>query len=112
MARRAQARCAQHCRQDARLAAYRCALYRRRFRDRRCRRAGAHRAGCAHHLPARTQVPGLTGQGALMILLRSLITLVLLAAFITLWVWAWRGERREEFAAAARLPLDDGERDA
>ena len=47
-----------------------------------------------------------------MILLRSLITLVLLAAFITLWVWAWRGERREEFAAAARLPLDDGERDA
>lgn len=47
-----------------------------------------------------------------MILIRSLITLALLGAFITLWIWAWRGERREEFAAAARLPLDDDERDA
>lgn len=40
-------------------------------------------------------------------LVRGLLTAVLFAAFIALWFWAWRGERRQDFAAAAQLPLED-----
>jgi len=42
-----------------------------------------------------------------MTIFRSLITVSLFLSFICLWFWAWRGERREDFAAAARLPLED-----
>ncbi|HEY8538951.1 MAG TPA: cbb3-type cytochrome c oxidase subunit 3 [Steroidobacteraceae bacterium] len=42
-----------------------------------------------------------------MTIVRSLITVVLFVAFVALWVWAWRKERQEDFAAAARLPLED-----
>lgn len=42
-----------------------------------------------------------------MMIFRSLLTVTLFVAFLLLWFWAWRGERREEFAAAARLPLED-----
>jgi cytochrome c oxidase cbb3-type subunit IV len=41
-----------------------------------------------------------------MNLIRTLITIGLFAAFIGLWIWAWRAERRADFAAAARLPLE------
>jgi cbb3-type cytochrome oxidase subunit 3 len=42
-----------------------------------------------------------------MTIFRSLITVILFASFLLLWLWAWRHERREDFAAAARLPLED-----
>ncbi|HSX59465.1 MAG TPA: cbb3-type cytochrome c oxidase subunit 3 [Tahibacter sp.] len=34
-------------------------------------------------------------------------TAVLLAIFIAGWIWAWSGRRRDDFDAAARLPLED-----
>jgi cytochrome c oxidase cbb3-type subunit 4 len=40
-------------------------------------------------------------------LIRSLITVVLFVVFIGIVVWAWSKGRREDFEAAARLPLDD-----
>lgn len=40
---------------------------------------------------------------------RALLTLTLFTAFIALWIWAWRKERRADFEAAALLPLQDGE---
>jgi cbb3-type cytochrome oxidase subunit 3 len=42
-----------------------------------------------------------------MTIFRSLITVTLFISFIVLWFWAWRTERREDFAAAARLPFED-----
>jgi cbb3-type cytochrome oxidase subunit 3 len=42
-----------------------------------------------------------------MTIFRSLITVTLFISFIVLWFWTWRTERREDFAAAARLPLED-----
>jgi cytochrome c oxidase cbb3-type subunit 4 len=42
-----------------------------------------------------------------MTIIRSLITVTLFAAFIVMWIWAWRKERHEDFAAAARMPLED-----
>lgn len=42
-----------------------------------------------------------------MIVFRSLVTVILFAAFVSLWLWAWRTARRDDFAAAARLPLED-----
>jgi cbb3-type cytochrome oxidase subunit 3 len=42
-----------------------------------------------------------------MTFVRSLITVTLFAAFIVLWFWAWRSERREDFEAAARMPLEE-----
>jgi cytochrome c oxidase cbb3-type subunit 4 len=40
-------------------------------------------------------------------LVRGLLTAVLFAAFIALWFWAWSGKQQQDFAAAARLPLED-----
>lgn len=40
-------------------------------------------------------------------LVRALLTAILFAAFIALWFWAWSGERRQDFADAAQLPLED-----
>ena len=42
-----------------------------------------------------------------MTIFRSLVTVTLCVSFVMLWFWAWRSERREDFAAAARLPLED-----
>jgi cbb3-type cytochrome oxidase subunit 3 len=41
-------------------------------------------------------------------IIRSSITVVLFAAFIAMWLWAWRKENAGRYAAAARLPLEDG----
>jgi cbb3-type cytochrome oxidase subunit 3 len=42
-----------------------------------------------------------------MTIFRSLVTVTLFVSFVMLWFWAWRSERREDFAAAARSPLED-----
>lgn len=39
----------------------------------------------------------------------GIVTAILLALFLTGWVWAWRPARTAEFDAAARLPLMDNE---
>jgi cytochrome c oxidase cbb3-type subunit IV len=40
---------------------------------------------------------------------RGLVTGTLLVLFIALVVWAWSRSRREQFDAAARLPLEEPE---
>ncbi len=42
-------------------------------------------------------------------LFRSIMTVVLFAAFIGIVVWAWSSRRSEDFEAAARLALNDDE---
>jgi cytochrome c oxidase cbb3-type subunit 4 len=42
--------------------------------------------------------------------LSGIVTAILIVLFIGTWVWAWSSRRREQFDAAARLPLEeDGE---
>jgi cytochrome c oxidase cbb3-type subunit 4 len=38
---------------------------------------------------------------------RGVVTAILMALFIALIVWAYSRRRRDEFEAAARLPLED-----
>jgi cytochrome c oxidase cbb3-type subunit 4 len=40
-------------------------------------------------------------------LVRGLLTAILFVAFMALWYWAWSSGRRQDFAAAARLPLEE-----
>lgn len=40
-------------------------------------------------------------------LIRGALTVILCAAFIALWIWAWSKHRKAEFDAAAQLPLQD-----
>ena len=40
-------------------------------------------------------------------LVRGLLTAILFAAFMALWYWAWSSGRRQDFAAAALLPLEE-----
>lgn len=39
----------------------------------------------------------------------GIVTGILLVMFIAGWIWAWSPKRKQDFAAAARLPLDDQE---
>lgn len=39
--------------------------------------------------------------------LSSIMTVVMMAIFIGIVLWAWSGKRREDFDAAARVPLED-----
>lgn len=39
-------------------------------------------------------------------IIRSLLTVVMFAAFVALWFWAWSKDRKADFDAAARLPLE------
>jgi cytochrome c oxidase cbb3-type subunit 4 len=39
--------------------------------------------------------------------LSSVMTVVMMAIFIGIVLWAWSGRRREDFEAAARVPLED-----
>ncbi|MGD8340059.1 MAG: cbb3-type cytochrome c oxidase subunit 3 [Gammaproteobacteria bacterium] len=41
---------------------------------------------------------------------RGLLTLILMILFIALVFWAYSRGRKEDFEAAARLPLDDDDR--
>ena len=43
-------------------------------------------------------------------LFRGLLTAVLFLAFIGLWIWAWSKQRKDDFDAAARLPLEADDR--
>jgi cytochrome c oxidase cbb3-type subunit 4 len=36
----------------------------------------------------------------------GLITLLLMALFAGIWIWAWSAKRRKDFERAARMPLD------
>jgi len=45
-------------------------------------------------------------------LFHSIWTVALLIAFIGIVVWAWSGKRKSGFDEAARLPLDDDQREA
>jgi len=40
-------------------------------------------------------------------LMTTVVTVVWFVAFVALCLWAWSGRRRKDYAAAARLPLDD-----
>ena len=40
---------------------------------------------------------------------RSVVTVALLVLFVALCAWAWSDRRRDEFAAAARLPFDESD---
>ena len=40
-------------------------------------------------------------------LVRSVLTLVMLAVFVGIVAWAWSGKRKQAFDAAAQLPFDD-----
>ena len=42
--------------------------------------------------------------------IRGLLTLATFAAFIALWIWAWSKQRKDDFDAAARLPLEADDR--
>ncbi|MGH8030472.1 MAG: cbb3-type cytochrome oxidase subunit 3 [Arenimonas sp.] len=42
----------------------------------------------------------------------GIITAILLGAFLAGTAWAWSARRRDEFDAAARLPLDGSGEDA
>ena len=44
--------------------------------------------------------------------LSGLVTALLLVVFVGGWIWAWRPARRADFDAAARLPLDDTDRES
>ena len=41
----------------------------------------------------------------------GLCTLVLLVLFLGGWRWVWSEKRRDEFEAAARLPLEDEDKE-
>lgn len=41
--------------------------------------------------------------------LSSIMTVVMMAVFIGIVLWAWSGKRRADFEAAARVPLEDDE---
>ena len=45
-------------------------------------------------------------------MMRALVTLALFVLFVALCVWAWSDRRRDDFAAAARLPFDHEPDDA
>jgi cytochrome c oxidase cbb3-type subunit IV len=39
--------------------------------------------------------------------IRGVITVVLMGAFIGLVIWAWSNRRKEQFDSMARMPLED-----
>lgn len=38
---------------------------------------------------------------------RGLLTLVMIIAFVGVVAWAWSGRRRKDFEAASRMPLEE-----
>jgi cytochrome c oxidase cbb3-type subunit IV len=41
--------------------------------------------------------------------LAGVITLILFATFVGIWIWAWRKRHRATFNALSRLPMEDAE---
>lgn len=39
--------------------------------------------------------------------LAGVITLILFATFVGIWIWAWRKRHRDTFNALSRLPMED-----
>jgi len=39
--------------------------------------------------------------------LSGIVTAILIALFLGMWVWAYSSRRREQFAQAARMPLEE-----
>jgi len=37
----------------------------------------------------------------------GIVTTILLVLFLAGWVWAWSPKRKQEFDAAAQMPLDE-----
>ena len=44
-------------------------------------------------------------------MIHGIWTLLLLALFVGIVIWAWSGARKKQFEAAARLPLEDDDSD-
>jgi cytochrome c oxidase cbb3-type subunit 4 len=44
-------------------------------------------------------------------MLSGIVTSVLLVLFVAGWIWAWSPKRKNDFDAAARLPLDEENRE-
>lgn len=44
-------------------------------------------------------------------MISGIVTAVLLVLFIGGWIWVWRPARKQEFDAAARLPLEDDDKE-
>jgi cbb3-type cytochrome oxidase subunit 3 len=42
-------------------------------------------------------------------LARAIITVAWFALFVAIWVSAWRGSRRDDYEALARLPLENSD---
>jgi cytochrome c oxidase cbb3-type subunit IV len=42
----------------------------------------------------------------------GIITAILLVVFMAGWYWAWRPARKQDFDAAARIPLEDDNEEA
>ena len=44
-----------------------------------------------------------------LVTLRSIFTVLVFAAFIGVWIWAWSSKRKQAFDEAANLPfVEDG----
>ena len=39
--------------------------------------------------------------------IRSLLLVAVFVGFIGVWIWAWQKERKPDFDASARLPLEE-----
>lgn len=39
--------------------------------------------------------------------IRGILMLLLMAAFIGLWIWAWSSKRKQTFNQASMLPLEE-----
>ena len=39
--------------------------------------------------------------------IRGLLTVVLMVAFIGVWIWAWSKRRKQDFDETAALPLEE-----
>ena len=39
--------------------------------------------------------------------LRGVLTVVLIVAFLGTWAWAWSKKRKKDFEEASRLPLEE-----
>ena len=40
-------------------------------------------------------------------LIRGILTAIVFAAFMGIWIWAWSSRRKADFDASAALPLED-----
>jgi cytochrome c oxidase cbb3-type subunit 4 len=40
-------------------------------------------------------------------LIRGILTAIVFAAFMGIWIWAWSSRRKADFDASAALPLEE-----